>query len=284
MELRQLKYFLAVADARSFVGAANSLYISRQAVSKAVGQLEAELGVELFMRDSNGAFLTPAGIMFYDRIRSSVMELEQVRAEMQRYGARYHQRIRLAFSAGTVSLYEQALQAFRQEQENVELEYREYPEQTCLELLQEHKADLAICSGKPANGEFAVQTLVRSPYGVLLKQTDELASLDGLELRDLSWLPLAGLSDSGSETFCKAHSLRLQYAGVDLYRLFTLTQSGKCAMLLPKCLVPAQLDGLIWLPLEQVEPWSLQAVRLQALENNVLYHTTIDDLLTQVFE
>ena len=45
MELRQLKYFLAVSDARSFVSAANTLYISRQAISKAVGQLEAELGV-----------------------------------------------------------------------------------------------------------------------------------------------------------------------------------------------------------------------------------------------
>ena len=44
MELRQLKYFLEVADARSFVGAANNLFVSRQAVSKAVGQLEGELG------------------------------------------------------------------------------------------------------------------------------------------------------------------------------------------------------------------------------------------------
>ena len=92
MELRQLKYFLTVADARSFVSAANDLYLSRQAVSKAVAQLETELGVELFVRDSNGAFLTPAGLMFYDRIRSSVMELELVRTEMQRYGARFHQR------------------------------------------------------------------------------------------------------------------------------------------------------------------------------------------------
>ena len=83
MELRQLKYFLAVADTRSFVSAAGDLYISRQAVSKAVAQLETELGVELFVRDTNGAFLTPAGLMFYDRIRSSVIELEQVREEMQ---------------------------------------------------------------------------------------------------------------------------------------------------------------------------------------------------------
>ena len=42
MELRQLKYFLAVADARSFVAAADTLFISRQAISKSVAQLEQE--------------------------------------------------------------------------------------------------------------------------------------------------------------------------------------------------------------------------------------------------
>ena len=74
MELRQLRYFLAVADSRSFVSAAQALYISRQAISKAIAQLEEELRVRLFMRDSNGAFLTPAGIMFYDRVRPVLLE------------------------------------------------------------------------------------------------------------------------------------------------------------------------------------------------------------------
>lgn len=58
------------------------------------------------MRDSNGAFLTPAGVMFYDRIRSIVMELDDIEREMRRYGKRYHQHVRLAFSIGTLQLYE----------------------------------------------------------------------------------------------------------------------------------------------------------------------------------
>jgi len=54
-------------------------------------------------------------------------------------------------------------------------------------------------------------------------------------------------------------------------------------MLLPQCLVPNNMEHLIWLPIEQVEPWSLHAVRLRSLENNVLYSTTIDELLSGVF-
>lgn len=284
MELRQLKYFLAVADARSFVSAANTLFISRQAVSKAVAQLEAELGVELFARDTSGAFLTPAGVMFYDRVRNSVMELDQIRTEMQRYGSRYHQRIRLAFSVGTLSLYEQTLFSFHQEQENIDCEYRECPEETCLSLLREHKADLAICVNAPQSADFSVRPLVRSRFGVLLKKTDELNTLDSLELRDLSWLPLSGLSGGSCDAFCRRHRLQLRYTGFDLYRLYLLVQRGQCAMLLPECLIPREMTGLLWLPLEAVEEWQLFSVYLRSLENNVLYHTAMDELQSRVFE
>ena len=253
-------------------------------MSKAIGQLETELGVELFVRDSNGAFLTPAGLMFYDRIRSSVMELEQVRADMQRYGARYHQRIRLAFSVGTMPLYEAKLQTFLQEQENVELEYRECPEEQCLKLLSEHKADLVICTGMPTDPDLSAQVILQSPMGILLKKNEELTQLDSVEMRDLSWLPLAGLQDGGNEYFCKTHNQRLQFTGLDMYRLFRLTQAGKCAMLLPQCLIPALLEDLIWLPLEQAEPWAVRAIRLRSMENNVLYLSVVDDLLAQIFE
>ena len=279
-----MKYFLAVADARSFVSAANDLYVSRQAVSKAVAQLEAELGVSLFVRDTNGAFLTPAGLMFYDRVRSSVMELEQIRTEMQRYGARYHQRIRLAAAIGSLPLYEQQLHDFRREQENVELECREYPEDACLNLLREHKADLVLCVNAPQSLEFRTQILVQSPYGVLLRRTDDLTALDSLELRDLSWLPLAGLTGGAHDLLCKKYSLQLQYTGLDLYRLFVLAESGKCAVLLPQCQIPQQVPGLIWLPLEHVEPWTLHAVYLRSLENNVLYHTALDELQSRIFQ
>lgn len=283
MELRQLKYFLAVADTRSFVGAANALFVSRQAVSKAIGQLESELGVELLVRESNGAYLSPAGLMFYDRIRSSVMELEQVRSEMQRFGARYHQRVRLAFTVGTMQMYERRLQEFRLEQENLVLEYQEQPEEHCLELLREHKVDMVVCTGQPSMAEFSVQVLAQSPFGVLLQEKDALTSLDSLELQDLSWIPLAALKDGASQELSKHYGLHLQVQGYDLYRLFSMSREGYCAMLLPKCMVPGQFSGVTWLPLENVEPWKLYGVCLKSLEQNILYHTMIEEMQARVF-
>lgn len=281
MELRQLKYFLAVADARSIVSAANSLYISRQAVSKAIAQLETELNVELFMRDSNGAFLTPAGVMFYDRIRSNVMELEEVRQEMQRYGSRYQQRVRLAFSIGTMQLYETALNVFREEQENIELEYHEYPEEQCAALLLEHQADIALCLTAPKDAAFAALPVTSSPFGVLMRRTEALS--EQVEFSDLQWLPLAGVNDGQTTEFCKKHNLGLQYTGYDRYRLYSLTAAGKCAMLLPQILAPVGWSDLVWIPIAGAEDWTVYRLTMQSQEHNILYHTVLDNLQMQVF-
>lgn len=82
MEIRQLRYFLAVANARSFLQAADSLYVSRQAVSKAITQLEDELNVSLFVRTQNGAMMTPAGIYFYPRATALTADFDRLKGEM----------------------------------------------------------------------------------------------------------------------------------------------------------------------------------------------------------
>lgn len=284
MELRQLKYFLTVADARSFVSAANSLFLSRQAISKAISQLESEFGVELFVRDSNGAFLTPAGVMLYDRVRSSVMDLESVRDEMRRHGARYYQHIRLGFSIGTIRLYEAALLAVKAAQTNVAVQYAEYSEETCRKMLLEHQIDLAVCMEQPTDAMFSVEEIVRSPYGLLIRAQSELASENCLELSDMKWLPLAGLADAQTAALCETHNLRPTYSGFDLYRLFSLTASGQCGMLLPKILIPLDWPELLWLPINFTECWKLYRVTMRSLENNILYRTVLDELQLQVFD
>ena len=61
MELRHLRYFVAVAEARSFVGAAERLHVAQPALSRQIKDLERVVGTELFVRDSRGVDLTPAG-------------------------------------------------------------------------------------------------------------------------------------------------------------------------------------------------------------------------------
>ncbi len=281
MELRQLKYFLAVADARSFVSAADKLNISRQAVSKSVAQLEEELHVELFMRDSGGAFLTPAGVMFYERVRSIVMELDAVGEQMRAYGTRYQQRVRIAFSVGTMQLLESRLAAYRDSQTNTDISYEECTEEHCHRQLLERQADVVVTTQEIRDPLFATQELLRSPLGILIR---EQAELQDVTVNDLKWIPLAGQNDSQLRLFCEKTGSKLTYQGYDSRRLLELTAQGKCALVLPECLAPQWLPGLRWLPVAGAGDWRLYASYPRNTEKSYLFSDAVEELRSQVFQ
>ncbi|HIC7209825.1 LysR family transcriptional regulator [Burkholderia stabilis] len=68
--LRQIQYFLTVADLGGFTPAAAALYVAQSALSRQIGQLEDELGFMLFEREPRGVRLTPAGAVYRDRVAS----------------------------------------------------------------------------------------------------------------------------------------------------------------------------------------------------------------------
>ena len=82
MELRQLRYVIAVADHRHFTRAAASVPVAQPALSHQVRLLEQELGIELFERSRSGARLTEAGEIFLLRARRALAEMDAAREEI----------------------------------------------------------------------------------------------------------------------------------------------------------------------------------------------------------
>src|SRR6195952_2951637 len=80
VELRQLRYFLAVADERRFSAAARRLHIAAPSLSQQVRALERELHVTLFDRTTLGADLTPAGHVLAERARVIFTEVDRARS------------------------------------------------------------------------------------------------------------------------------------------------------------------------------------------------------------
>lgn len=283
MELRQLRYFLSVADTRSFVSAANKLFISRQAISKAVSQLESELNVELFMRDSNGAFLTPAGVMFYERVRTLVMELDTLSTDMKNYGTRFHQHIRFAFSIGVMSLFESKLLEYKMTKENLDIQFQEYPENTCMELLAAHKADMVVSTMTTKDPLFTSVKLLESPIGILIQWKHALSELTEVDPSDLSWIPLAIHTDTYSLDFCRKYNLTPQYQGYDYQRLLNLVKEGSCGLLLPYCTTEKLPEDVKWIPVVNAVPWSLYKTYPKSVESNLLFSSVLDELHQHLF-
>jgi DNA-binding transcriptional LysR family regulator len=80
MELRQLLYFVAVAEERSISRAAERLWIAQPGLSTQIRRLENELGIQLFHRHSRGVELTGGGELFLDRARAAIAAAEEARA------------------------------------------------------------------------------------------------------------------------------------------------------------------------------------------------------------
>jgi DNA-binding transcriptional LysR family regulator len=122
MELRQLRYFMAVADELHFGRAAQRLHMSQPPLSVQVGRLEREVGIALFERSTRRVSLTPAGRHLQDRARRILDEVDAVRAEMRDYVDGLTGQLTAGFvSSANYTVLPGVVQIFRARRANVTL-------------------------------------------------------------------------------------------------------------------------------------------------------------------
>ena len=146
MELRHLRYFLAVADARSFTRAAETLRVAQPALSIQVRALEKELGVTLIERGARTRGLTEAGQRFAARARRILLEAGEAADEMAQFAGAQVGRIR--FGSALQSLTEgrlaPLLAKFHRLRPGVRVAFREAHTRPLLEMLAHGELDLAL--------------------------------------------------------------------------------------------------------------------------------------------
>ncbi|WP_214414436.1 LysR substrate-binding domain-containing protein [Sphaerisporangium fuscum] len=185
MDLRVLRYFVAVADELHFGRAAARLHMTQPPLSRAIKQLESDLGTVLLRRSPTGVTLTPAGTALYGEARTLLQQADQARA-------------RVAAAAGTATITigtladsaEQAggglVAAYRRRHPGVEVRVREFDftDPTC--GLRAGLVDVALTRAPFDDGGLATHVLRSDPVGVVLRADDPLAHRDALRLHELA--------------------------------------------------------------------------------------------------
>ena len=128
MELRHLRCFIAVAEELHFARAAERLHIEQSPLSRAIKDLEEELGVALFARTTRSTRLTRAGKLFLEHAPRVFTALQQARESVKAAANGFHSQLRIALSDGiTPSRLPILLALCRQEEPEVEIRFFEVP-------------------------------------------------------------------------------------------------------------------------------------------------------------
>ncbi|MBX6764320.1 MAG: LysR family transcriptional regulator [Rubrobacteraceae bacterium] len=187
MELRQLRYFVTIAEELHFRRAAERLHMSQPPLSQQIQKLERELGVELFRRANRRIELTDAGRIFLREARQTLMHAERS-VEVVKYAARGEIGwLRIGF-VGSVSyeLLPYLLQEYRQRYPAVQLKLRQLTTEEQIEALETDEIDVGISRELREEGEFAVQPLLRERLVAALPITHTLAERRELALSELA--------------------------------------------------------------------------------------------------
>src|SRR5271170_4764980 len=145
MELRHLRYFVAVAEEENVTRAAERLHVSQPPLSRQIRDLERELGVELFRRTAKSLALTEAGKIFLVEARAVLLRAEQAVLTVRTVAAGERGRLRIGYAPSlTVEILPAALREFESACPGVRVTLLDLSSEECVQRLTAGKIDVAL--------------------------------------------------------------------------------------------------------------------------------------------
>lgn len=188
MELRQLRYFVAVAEEANFSKAALRLHVSQPPLSMQIKALEKELGVHLFARSNRGVTLTPAGREFFEEVRSLLERLEQARLRVQQTARGEAGTLSVGFvSIADYGILPPALKDFRARFPRVEVQLHEMTTDAQIRALRDARLDVGIGLAPVDEPDLHFKRVLREELVLAAPATHAVAKSDTpLDLRELA--------------------------------------------------------------------------------------------------
>jgi len=194
MELRHLRYFIAVAETGSLTEAAQRrLHTSQPSLSRQIRDLEDAVGAELLHRSARGVVLTPAGRAFMDHARLALSQVQAAIEAARRAAQPAKQKFALGFLTGEeMTWLPEAMHILRDELPNVDVTVSSDYSPDLAEALGRGQLDLAFLRAEPGF-DLAYETVGQEPLVVLMPSDHKLASRKSVRARDLTGLPFIGM-------------------------------------------------------------------------------------------
>jgi LysR family hca operon transcriptional activator len=187
MELRHLRYFVAVAEAGSLtVAAARKLHTSQPSLSRQIRDLEAEVGTQLLVRRARGIELTAAGRAFLDHARLVLSQVEAATEAARRVAHPSKPHFVMGFLTGhELTWMPETLRILRDELASVDVTISSQYSPLLADGLSKGKIDVAFLRRERGVPDVAFRILVKEPLMVILPSDHRLAARKAISPRDL---------------------------------------------------------------------------------------------------
>jgi LysR family transcriptional regulator, cyn operon transcriptional activator len=195
MELRHLRYFLAVAETLHFTRAAETLHVSQPTLSLQIMELERMLGAPLFDRKGRSVRLTEAGVVFRRHAVRAMREVETGQAAVSDLLGLRRGTLRVGVTHSfSTALIPKAVARFRRAHPGVGVAIEKTSGRAIEQALVAGALDLGIAYAPPESDEVAAETLFEEEVVLILALDHPLARRDRVGLAELDGLPLALIS------------------------------------------------------------------------------------------
>jgi len=257
--LRQLEYFVAVAEKLSFRKAAESCFVTQPSLSAQIAHLEALLGLKLFERDRRGVQLTSAGAALVPGAKQTLSSCDSLGQLARSLGAPLTGPLRLGVIP-TIGAYllPKVLPAVAESYPDLQIFLREDVTVRLLEQLEEGRLELLLLAIDVDLGGVATQPLFSDPFVLAVPERDELATSHEVDLSDLEGRNVLLLDDghclrTQTLPLCDSAGAKEQggFRGSSLGTITQMVSSGLGITLLPELAVEreaAAVSGLRVIP------------------------------------
>lgn len=261
IDLRHLRYFVAVAEELHFGRAALRLHIAQPPLSQQIKQLESNLGHPLFVRTSRAVSLTAAGKELLERARRILTRMDEDLAAVRRVGRGEVGALTIAFTGSAIlsDPLPEAIRTYRRRYPEVDLRLREMGTMLQIDALRDGSIDLGFLRDPGPFDGLVIEELLREPYAAVLPSRHPLAKSKVVAVAKLRGEPfifhrrnIGPLAYDRTMAVCEHAGFlpEIVQEAPQWPTAIRLVESGLGVTIAPKCVSKLETMGVVFRPID----------------------------------
>jgi len=260
MDLKDMRYFRAVAEERNFSRAAERLHMAQPPLSRQIKALEDEIGAPLFVRTAKGVDLTEAGLTLLEEVPNLLLLAQRAKDRTLRAGQGLTGQLEVGlFGSGVLDVIPRMLAKFHAERPEVRIVLHNLNKAEQLQALRERRINVGFNRLVPPEEDIVVETVLREPLVVALHESHPLTQRQRIRIRHLAdeplilypnLSPMPGLAQEVIEAFRQEGAeLNVEQEVGDVLTAVALVASGFGLAVTTRSASSLRLPGVAFRPL-----------------------------------